>query len=103
MPVITNIVNRFNSSRLKQIGHFRKFPVDIQQATFVRLLKIASETEWGRKYGYSSISSVKEYQSRVPVQTYEDLIPYIDRLGKGESDLLWPGRVRWVAKTPGPT
>jgi len=103
MPVITNIVNRFNNNRLNQIEHFRKFPVDTQQATFVRLLKIASETEWGRKYGYSSISSVKEYQSRVPVQTYEDLIPYIDRLGKGESDLLWPGRISWFAKSSGTT
>ncbi len=103
MPLITNIVNWFNTRRINQIEHFKKFPVDIQNETLNRLLKKASLTEWGRKYDYSSISSVKEYQSRVPVQTYEELIPFVERIGNGESDLLWPGRIKWFAKSSGTT
>jgi hypothetical protein len=103
MPAITNIINRFSRRRISQIDHFRKFPVDIQMQSFTELLKKASKTEWGEKYGYSSISSVKEFQERVPVQAYEDIIPYIERLGKGESDLLWPGRIKWFAKSSGTT
>jgi GH3 auxin-responsive promoter len=103
MPAITNIFNRLNAGRIKQIEHFRKYPVDIQQKTFNALLKKASLTEWGKKYNYSSITSVREYQSRVPVQSYEDLITYVERLGKGESDLLWPGKIKWFARSSGTT
>ena len=103
MPAITTIVNRFNIRRINQIEHFRKFPVKIQQDTFAGLMKKASSTEWGKKFDYSSISSIRDYQSRVPVQTYEDLIPFVERLGEGESDLLWPGRIKWFAKSSGTT
>src|SRR4030042_5324379 len=103
MPAITNIIKGFSARRINQIEHFRKFPVDVQMETFERLIKKASGTEWGEKYCYSSLSSVREYQSRVPVQTYEDLIPFVERLGKGESDLLWPGTIKWFAKSSGTT
>ncbi len=103
MPITTAIVNRFNVRRIDRIEHFKKFPVSVQQETFNRLLKMASQTDWGKKHGYSSISSVKEYQSRVAVQTYEELIPFVKKLGQGESDLLWPGKIRWFAKSSGTT
>jgi len=103
MPIITSIVNRFNINRINQIEHFKKFPVRVQKETLDRLLMMASLTEWGKKYKYCSISSIKEYQSRVPVQTYEDLFPFVERLGNDESDLLWPGKIRWFAKSSGTT
>ena len=103
MTAITNILNRFNHSRLSQIDRFRKFPAEIQNETFSHLLRTASGTEWGRKYSYSSISSVRDYRNRVPVQSYDDIIPYIERLGNGEPDLLWPGIIKWFAKSSGTT
>jgi len=103
MPVITNIVNRFSARRINQIAHFRKFPAEVQKEVLENLLKKGESTEWGKEYGYSSISSQKEYRERVPVQTYEDLIPWIERLGKGEADLLWPGTIKWFAKSSGTT
>jgi hypothetical protein len=56
----------------------------------------------GKNINYSTISSVKEYQSRFEVQTYEDIIPYVERLRKGEN-LLWPGEIKWFAKSSGTT
>ncbi len=103
MPITTDIVNRINVRRISQIEHFKEHPEKVQQETFERLLKRASSTEWGKKHGYSSISSIKEYQSRVPVQTYEEFLPFVERLGKGESDLIWPGKIRWFAKSSGTT
>jgi hypothetical protein len=103
MPAITDIVNRFNHKRLDQIDHFRKFPADVQQEIFRQLIGNASGTEWGKTYSYSSITSIKEYQNKVPVQTYEDITPYIERLGNGESDILWPGKIKWFAKSSGTT
>ena len=103
MPLLSSILNSVNSRRLKQIDLFRKYPVETQKETFSRLLERASNTEWGLKHRYASINSVKDYQERVPLQTYDDLMPYIERMGKGETDLLWPGKIKWFARSSGTT
>jgi len=103
MPLLSSIFNLVNSQRLKQIDNFRRYPVETQKEIFSYLLEKASNTEWGQKYRYASISSLKDYQERVPLQTYDDLIPYVDRMGRGEQDLLWPGKIRWFAKSSGTT
>lgn len=103
MSIIPSIVNWLNTKRINQIELFRKYPVETQQETLYRILAQAASTEWGQKFDYKSVSSIKDYQSRLPVQSYEDLIPYIDRLRHGESNLLWPGKIRWFAKSSGTT
>jgi hypothetical protein len=103
MPLIPTLVNLLNSSRIKQIEHFKEHPAETQEASLFSLLSGSSRTEWGKKYDYKSITSIKDYQSRVPVQTYEDLIPWVERLGKREADLLWPGVIKWFAKSSGTT
>ena len=103
MAIIPSIVNWLNIKRINQIEIFKKYPVETQQETLYRLLAKAAKTEWGKKYNYSTIVSIKEYQSRFRVQTYEDLLPYVERLRKGEADLLWPGEIKWFAKSSGTT
>jgi len=103
MAIIPDIINRLSTSRIGQIEHFRKFPAETQEKSFHSLIARAAATEWGKMHDYASVKSVKEYQSRVPVQTYEDIVPWVDRLGKGEKDLLWPGEIRWFAKSSGTT
>lgn len=103
MSIIPSIIKWFNTKRINQIELFKKYPAETQQETLYKLLASASSTEWGIKYDYKSVSSVMDYQSRFAVQTYEDLIPYVDRLQKGESDLLWPGKIKWFAKSSGTT
>jgi hypothetical protein len=103
MSIIPSIVNWLNTKRIDQIELFKKYPVETQQEALYKLLARAASTQWGEKYSYSSITSVREYQSRFPVQTYEDLIPYVERLRKGENNLLWPGEIKWFAKSSGTT
>ncbi|MFA5820162.1 MAG: GH3 auxin-responsive promoter family protein [Bacteroidales bacterium] len=103
MAIIPFIINWLNVKRINQIELFKKYPFETQQETLYQLLAKAALTEWGRKFSYSSITSIREYQSRFPVQTYEDIIPYVDRLRKGETNLLWPGEIRWFAKSSGTT
>lgn len=103
MAIIPSIVNWLNVKRINQIELFKKYPVETQEETLYKLLAKSSNTEWGKKFRYSSISSIKEYQSRFPVQEYEDIIPFIERLRKGESNLLWPGETKWFAKSSGTT
>ena len=64
---------------------------------------LARHTEWGRRYGFSSMRSPEDFACRVPVQDYESLKPYIQRMMHGERDVLWPGRVRWFSKSSGTT
>jgi hypothetical protein len=103
MAIIPSILNWLNIKRINQIELFKKYPHETQKEVLYRLLAKAASTEWGLKYGYSSITSVKEFQARIPVQTYEDIIPYVERLKRGEANLLWPGEIKWFAKSSGTT
>jgi hypothetical protein len=103
MPIIPSIVNWLNNKRIKQIELFKKFPHETQEEVLYKLLAKASGTEWGKKYEYTSISSIKEFQNRLPVQTYEEIIPVVERLRNGECNLLWPGETNWFAKSSGTT
>lgn len=103
MPFIPSIINWLNVKRINQIELFKKYPSETQKETLYGLLAKAASTEWGEKYNYSSITSIKDYQSRFRVQTYEDIIPFVERLRKGESNLLWPGEIKWFAKSSGTT
>ena len=103
MSSVASILNYLNKRRIGQIEWFKKHSAEIQEKTLFELLTKASGTEWGMKYGYSSISSIREFQSRLPLQTYEEIIPFVERLRNGESNLLWPGEIKWFAKSSGTT
>lgn len=103
MPLITSIVNWLNFKRVTQIDLIRKYPFQVQKECFTNLIDKAIDTEWGKEYKYSSIRSIKDFQERVPIRTYEDFKPYIDRVRAGEHNLLWPGEVKWFAKSSGTT
>jgi len=103
MALIPSIIRRFYAKRLTQIDHFSKYPVEIQLRELSGIISKAASTEWGIKHGYASIRSVPDFQSRVPVKSYEEYQPWIERLRNGESNLTWPGYFRWFAKSSGTT
>lgn len=80
-----------------------KYPHEVQEEWFENLLHSARDTEWGLKYDYRSIHTFDEYRQRVPISDYNALKPYIDRLRKGENNILWPTEVKWFAKSSGTT
>ena len=103
MKIITSLVRWLNIKRLNKIELFVKYPAEVQEETLQNLLSSAQNTEWGKKYGYPDIPSIEVFQKRVPIQTYEDIKPYVKRLRQGEKDLLWPGEIKWFAKSSGTT
>ncbi|OFX85303.1 MAG: hypothetical protein A2W99_14945 [Bacteroidetes bacterium GWF2_33_16] len=103
MQIINSIVTWLNFKRVYQIDLFKKFPFDAQQEVLFKLIDMAKKTEFGKKYHFHSIRSIKEYQERVPLQTYDSLKPYIERLMHGEQNILWPSDIRWFAKSSGTT
>jgi len=103
MPLITSIVNWLNFKRVTQIELIRKYPDQVQKECFTYLIDKAVDTVWGKKHNFEAIRSVKDFQQSVLVQTYEDVKPYIDQIRKGATDLLWPGEIKWFAKSSGTT
>lgn len=103
MAIFNSIVTWYLKKRIPNIEQFLRRPDEVQHDLFKHLIETARDTEWGRKYDYKSIQSVKEFKERVPIGNYESFIPYIDRMMRGEQNILWPSEVRWFAKSSGTT
>lgn len=103
MDILTKIVAPVFLARQQKIALFGKQLVDIQRNQLRRLIKTAQNTEWGKRYGFKDILPYKTFCERVPLSTYEDLHPFIERMVNGEKDVLWPSCVRWFAKSSGTT
>ena len=103
MPFIPSILNWLTIKRLHQIELFKKYPFDVQQEVLLKLVEKAKDTEWGKKYDFQSICNAKDFSNRIPVQTYETLNIEIQRLLKGEQNILWPTKIKWFAKSSGTT
>ncbi len=99
----TKIISKIFNSRLKEIDRYATHAAELQQAAWVRLIRTAKDTEWGKKFDYQSIRNYEDFSNRVPIQNYEEIKPYVERLWAGEQNLLWPSRIRWFAKSSGTT
>ena len=103
MTLINSVFTWFIKKRIHQIELFMKYPNEVQEEWFEQLVAGAENTEWGRKYHYKSIENLNEFKERVPIQNYDTLKPYIERMLKGEQNVLWPSGIRWFAKSSGTT
>ncbi|MFA0961942.1 GH3 auxin-responsive promoter family protein [Roseivirga sp. BDSF3-8] len=103
MEILNSILTWVMKKRIHQIELFMKYPHDVQGELFHKLIQQGKHTYFGKKYGFSDIRHLSQFQQRVPISTYEDLFPYIDRLLKGEQNVLWPTEIKWFAKSSGTT
>src|SRR5687768_5272693 len=103
MALLNSILKTFLKRRISHIEYFMKHPHEVQHQMLLNHVHKAKDTEWGKKHGYGSIKSWEDYKNRVPVTPYEDLFPYIERILKGESNILWPEKIEWFSKSSGTT
>lgn len=103
MAVISTILSWYFRKRMAVIESGINNPEETQLKVLNRLISDARNTEWGRKFDYKSIRSYSDFRNRVPLQDYDSLKPYIDRVMKGEENVLWPGEIMWFAKSSGTT
>ncbi len=89
--------------RIHQIELFMKYPHDVQDELLKKLLQSGRSTEFGRKFDFASIDQYDQFRERVPISTYEELFPYIERLMRGEQNILWPSEIKWFSKSSGTT
>lgn len=78
-------------------------PIATQKKVFNDLLKKGAKTAFGKDHGFATIKTTTDFAANVPVNDYEALKPYVERMIAGEEDVLWPGRPLYYAKTSGTT
>ena len=89
--------------RLWRIEKWINHPVAAQREVLQNLVTTAQYTEFGKKYQFSKLFTVKEYKKKVPIHEYDDIKPYILRMMEGEENILWNTPVKWFAKSSGTT
>jgi hypothetical protein len=82
--------------------HFKN-PLELQHTSLNELIFSGRNTEWGKKYGYSEIGNYEQFKAKVPISTYEEIFPYIDRMMHGEQNVLWASPISWFSKSSGTT
>ncbi len=100
---ITGLVRHIFVPRMRELDKHQTQSEQLQRAVLQHLLVSAKDTEYGRQHGFATIKGYDDYVKLNPVNSYEELKVAIDRMRHGEKDVLWPGRVRWYAKSSGTT
>lgn len=100
---LTSLLRPLFLHRLSTLDLYATCAEQLQMATLLRLVQQASHTQWGQQHGYSHIHSYEQFAASQPIHSYDDLKALIDRMRHGERDVLWPGTVRWYAKSSGTT
>lgn len=101
--LFNTVVNWFMRQRMDQIQNFMDHPIETQQGVLFSQLYHAENTDYGKIYGFSSISSYDDFRRNVPIVTYEDFEPFIEQARQGKPDIIWPGYIRKFAKSSGTT
>lgn len=103
MRLFNTSIQKIFTLRYKKFEYFSKYPVEQQEQVLKELVKAAKKTEWGILHDYNQIKTPTEFASKVPLTDYEVLKSWIERMIAGEKNILWPGRVKWFAKSSGTT
>ena len=103
MSIISPALKGFMKLRQSAIDNFVLNPIDTQLQVFNELIGSAQFTEYGKKYDFEKINDVADFKNQVPINDYDTLKPYINRILEGEQNLLWPSPISWFAKSSGTT
>ncbi|MBI1224414.1 MAG: hypothetical protein GC192_04175 [Bacteroidetes bacterium] len=101
--LVNKIFSKYLEFRMEANRNFMASPHETQRRVLMDLLEANADTEWGRQHDFARIKSPADYARKVPIQTYLSLQPYIERMMRGESDVLVAGFVEWFAKSSGTT
>lgn len=103
MGVVTRIVRTLAVRVHRQIEFMASHPHHFQETIFNNLINKGKNTVFGVEREFGSIKNHEDYISRVPIQSYEDIRPYMDRVIAGEKNVLWPGKPKYIVGTSGTT
>jgi len=90
-------------NRIKLIQKVIKNPIDYQNQILQNHISLSKNTLFGKKYNFNKISTYSEFTNHIPTQDYNSLKPYIDLARQGQKNTIWPGKIKWFAKSSGTT
>ncbi len=100
---LNNIMRYVLRKRMRRIKYFSAHPHAVQAALLSQCINTSRTTEWGKMHDFANIKTPQQFAKHVPVQDYESLKPFINRMMLGERDVLWDGQVKWFSKSSGTT
>ena len=103
MSMIDFAVRKIAGQQLRRMEKALAQPHAAQEAALQLLLKQARQTSYGQQYGANAISTYAQYAAQFPLATYETIEPYVQAMRTGARSVLYPGLVRWFAKSSGTT
>ena len=103
LTIINSIASWFLKQRIHQIELFLKYPGEVQEELLFNLIRSAEGTSVGKEYDFNSIKSYATFAERVPISTYEELEPMIEKTRQGEQNIMWNTPIKWFAKSSGTT
>ena len=93
----------FAKNATKKVKKWANNPLKTQEKVFHKLISKGRKTAYGKDHDFLNIHNYEDFKKRIKVQDYEGLRAYVDRIVAGESDVLWPGKPLYFAKTSGTT
>lgn len=103
MSIKSFFAKQFAKKIHEKTQKWAKNPIETQEKVFKNLILEAKETVFGKDHNFSQIKSFSDFAKQVPVRDYEALKPYVEKVVKGEENILWKGKPLYFAKTSGTT
>ena len=100
---LNKLFSLYLKKRMVEIENFMKSPLEVQDQALKKIIYTAKNTEFGLSNGFNYLRNSKEFKNRVLLSKYDDLLPFIERAKNGESNILWPGKVKFFAQSSGTT
>lgn len=98
-----SIVKIWAKKHVQKSRNFKNNAEKNQEALLLSLVKTAEKTLFGRERNFENIKSIKDYQNKVAITDYEGLKPYIEKVKRGQRNILWTDTPEYFAKTSGTT
>jgi len=101
VSILCNIYSAFSTSLLKEIDELKKNPLPFQNQVFNNLITNGAQTFFGQEHSFHRVHKLSDYQKFIRLHQYEDLLPYVERIRRGESNVLWNQPINWFARSSG--
>ncbi len=103
MGILSTTISQLARMRLWRLEAWIENPIASQREVLQDLVTSAQYTEFGRKYNFPSLFSIRDFKKEIPIHEYDDLKPFIQRMMDGEENILWNTPIQWYAKSSGTT
>ncbi len=103
MSLLTFIGRVLLKTREKSISKFIEHPLFYQKKILKDLINQGASSDYGKKYSLDKIRTYEEFSEQIPVVNYEEFFSQIDKVLHGEKNIIWPGEIKWFAKSSGTT